>query len=64
MYRNILAEMARNDMTREKLADFLGLALPTLRKKMNGVVDFKKSEIDKLMSEFGKSYEYLFEIQD
>lgn len=62
MYKNILAEMARNGLTREEVAKKLGLALPTFRKKMKGEVDFKQSEIDSLLSLFGEkvTYEYLF----
>lgn len=62
MYNNILAEMARNGFTREEVAKKLNLALPTFRKKMNGEVDFKQSEINFLLSLFGENitYEYLF----
>lgn len=63
MYFNVLAEMARAGMTREYLAKKLGVSLPTLRRKINGEIDFKLSEIKILISLFGNnvSFEYLFE---
>ena len=60
MYKNILAEMARNDYTREKLAIEMKLAVPTFRKKIRGDVPWKIDEIDYLLSLFGTTYEYLF----
>lgn len=63
MYQNILAEMARNGYTREKLAREMKMALPTLRKKLKGEVPFKMDEIEKLLSLFGRelTFEYLFQ---
>lgn len=63
MYQNILAEMARNNMTREEVANKLNLSVPALRGKLIGKVDFKISEIKKLLSLFGKelTFEYLFQ---
>ncbi len=63
MYQNILAEMARNNMTREEVANKLNLSVPALRRKLIGKVDFKISEIKKLLSLFGKelTFEYLFQ---
>lgn len=62
MYMNIVAEMARNGMTREDVAKKLNLSLPSFRKKLTGQVDFKASEIKTLISLFGNkvSFEYLF----
>lgn len=64
MYRNILAEMTRNGLTREDVAKKLKLSLPSFRKKISGEVDFKLSEIKTLISLFGNnvSFEYLFEV--
>lgn len=62
MYRNIIAEMARNGMTREDVAKKLDLSLPSFRKKINGKIDFKLTEIKILISLFGNNctFEYLF----
>ena len=54
MYWNIIAEMARNNMTREDLAKKMGISIATLRKKIKGKSDFKNSEIEILLSVFGK----------
>jgi len=63
MYRNVLAEMTRNGMTREEVAKKLNLSVVSFRKKISGEVDFKLSEIKMLISLFGNnvSFEYLFE---
>lgn len=64
MYRNIVAEMARNGYTRALVAKKLKLSVATFRKKIAGKSDFKNSEIEKLLSLFGNnvSFEYLFEV--
>ena len=63
MYMNILAEMTRNGLTREDIAKKLNLSLPSFRKKLAGQIDFKISEIKKIISLLGNdlSFEYLFE---
>lgn len=63
MYMNFLAEIARNGFTREEIAKKLNLSLPSFRKKLSGQIDFKMSEIKKIISLFGNnlSFEYLFE---
>lgn len=65
MYWNIIAEMARNNMTREDLAKKMGISIATLRKKIKGKSDFKNSEIEILLSVFGNgvTFEYLFEVK-
>lgn len=60
MYQNIKAEMARNNLTREKLAEEMNVCLPSLRKKIRGTIPWKSNEIDYLLSLFGVTYEYLF----
>lgn len=61
MYQNIIAEMARNNMTREKLAEHMKMGLPALRKSIRGTRAWKIDEIDELLSLFGTTYEYLFQ---
>ncbi len=62
MHKNIMAEMARNGLTRSIVAKELGLSLHSFHKKLSGKTDFKESEIKILLSLFGNniSYEYLF----
>lgn len=62
MYNNILAEIARNGYTRERLANEIGISVPSLRKKIKGEVPFNMEEILKILSIFGKelTFEYLF----
>ena len=60
MYQNIKAEMARNNLTREKLAEQMNMTLPSLRKSIRGDRSWKIDEIDYLLSLFGTTYEYLF----
>lgn len=62
MYRNIIAEMARNEYTRAFVAKKLKMSVATLRKKIAGKSDWKSREIENLLSLFGNkvSFEYLF----
>lgn len=62
MYQNILAEMARNGYTREKLATEIGISVVSLRKKIKGEIPFNINEILKILSIFGQelTFEYLF----
>ncbi len=62
MYRNIIAEMARNGLTRAVTAKKLHMSVATLRKKFAGKSDWKSKEIEILLSLFGNkvSFEYLF----
>lgn len=60
MYQNVLAEMARNNYTREKLSEEIDVCLPSLRKKIRGTMPWKSNEIDYLLSLFDVTYEYLF----
>jgi hypothetical protein len=60
MYQNIIAEMARNNLTREKLASQMNMNLTSFRKSIRGDRSWKIDEIDYLLSLFGTTYEYLF----
>lgn len=62
MYQNILAEMARNGYTREKLATEIGISVVSLRKKIKGEIPFNINDILKILSIFGQelTFEYLF----
>lgn len=63
VYRNIIAEMARNGFSRVQTAEKLGITVSSFRKKLAGITDFKISEVDLLISLFGNnvSYDYLLE---
>lgn len=62
MFSNIIAEMARNSMTRQEFANYLDISLPTLRKKLSGEIDFKLKEIKIILKIFNNelSFDYLF----
>lgn len=61
MFRNILAEMARNNYSRLDIASKLGVSDGTLRTRLNGLSDFTLPEIKILIKLFDKPFEYLFE---
>lgn len=62
MYRNLLAEMARADITKKQIANFLNLRVATICDKMNGKYGFKLDEAFRIKKEFFPqlSIEYLF----
>lgn len=62
MYKNILAEIARKGLKRSEVARILNMSEHTLRSKIQGTKDFRQSEITTLLSLFGTTYEYLFEV--
>lgn len=45
---NIVAELARKNITRQDLAKKIDISANSLSKKLNGVVDFKVSELEKI----------------
>lgn len=51
------AAMKRNDDTQEKLADALGLQISGVNARINGHVDFRVSEIAKIIKRYGLSPE-------
>lgn len=60
MYRNLKAEMGRNDDTQLDLARILNCDRSTVKRKMDGKTAFTKDEIDVLLNHYGQTYEYLF----
>lgn len=59
MFKNLDAEQARNNMTNQQVADYLGISRPSYeRKKKTG--KFYVTEISHLCNLFDSSYEYLF----
>lgn len=59
-YPNLLAEIARKGETYESLATLLNISVSAVARRMNGSVEWSKSEIDTLCDHFSKDYDYLF----
>ena len=66
MYRNLLAEMARKNITKKEIANFLDLRVATICDKIKGKYSFKLDEAFKIKKEFFPqlSVEYLFEVEE
>jgi transcriptional regulator with XRE-family HTH domain len=65
MYRNLKAEMARNEITLSDLAEVLGVRYATVSDKMNGKYRFYYDEVLMIKYHFFPKLdiEYLFEIK-
>jgi transcriptional regulator with XRE-family HTH domain len=63
-YMNIEAERARLGLTREQMADKLGMSRTSYRNKINGSTDFTISELKELMALTKQSADYLLEAYD
>lgn len=63
MYKNLVAEMAREGITKKDIAKFLDQRYPTVVDKTNGKASFRLDEAMRIKREFfpTKSVEYLFE---
>ena len=62
MFPNLKAEMARNDVSVLQIAKALGVTRKTFENKMNGVSQFKVTEMWKIQGMFPDcSLAYLFE---
>ncbi len=48
-------------LTYEDVSKAMGLTMPSFSKRMNGEVEFRQSEIDKLLALTNKKYEELFQ---
>ena len=66
MYRNLKAEMARNNLNMGHLADLLEVRRATISDKMNGKNSFYYDEAKKIKETYFPSFsiEYLFETDD
>jgi len=66
LFRNLLAEMAREGLDARKVAAGIGVSEKTFRNKLNGKTEFTRSEILKIRNTFFKhlSYDYLFELEE
>lgn len=59
-YPNLLAEMARCGDTYTALSEVVGMSVSAVARRLNGTVEWSKSEIDTICDYYGKSYDYLF----
>ena len=65
MFNNLNAEMARNNMTIKSLAEKTGIGYESLKNKMSGVTEFKRSEMVAIKREFPDcSLDYLFKTEE
>lgn len=64
MYKNLIAEMARNGITQLDLCSLLNLNSSTISDKMNGKRDFKLVECKKIAVKLNSSIDYLFKVND
>ena len=63
MFKNLMAEMARNNMTRKDICKLAGCAQSTLRSKMTGETEFTLNEMKRIQSAMNGelTLDYLFE---
>lgn len=59
--QNLKAEMARKNLTAEKLASLINMPISTFRKKFQGHSEFTIAEARKLRGILGGSIDYLFD---
>ena len=65
MFNNLNAEMARKKLTIKALAEKTGMNYESLKNKLSGVTEFKRSEMLSIKSEFPEcSLDYLFATED
>jgi hypothetical protein len=60
MYPNLVAEMAKRGETYGTLAELLQTSISAVGRRINGTVEWTKSEIDTLCDHYNKSYTDLF----
>lgn len=60
LYPNLLAEIARNGDTYSSLAELLKSSVSGVARRLNGTVEWSKSEIDTLCDYYKTTYDYLF----
>ena len=61
MFNNLNAEMARRKMSIKALAEATGIGYESMKNKMSGATEFKRSEMIQIKKEFpGCTLDYLF----
>lgn len=63
MFGNLRAELARNGIGQQEICEVLGCTPKTFRNKLNGLNEFKLSEIEKIQMYMPEKlpFEYLFD---
>lgn len=61
VFAKLRGRIAEKGFTGEIMAKRLGISAVTFRNKMNGITDWKLSEIYMLISELGISYEQIYD---
>jgi hypothetical protein len=65
MFRNLNAELARNKMTIKDLSERTNIKYESLKNKLSGVTEFKRSEMILIKKEFPQcTLDYLFSTED
>lgn len=65
LFANLNAEMARNKLTIKALAERTGMNYESLKNKMSGITEFKRSEMLLIKKEFPDcSLDYLFKTDE
>lgn len=65
MFRNLDAEMARKNITIKTLSKMTGIKYESLKNKMSGCTEFKRSEMIAIKKEFPEySLDYLFQTNE
>lgn len=65
MFSNLNAEMARNKLTIKALSKKTGINYESLKNKMSGITEFKRSEMISIKKEFPNcSLDYLFKTDE
>ena len=59
MFPNIKAEMARNGMTKQSLAEYLGISSTTIRNWFNGKSEISSGALVKMVKMWNVSADYL-----
>ncbi len=63
MFLNILAEMARRQISKHEMANYLGISVWTLDRKIKNITGFTVNEITAIQKIFNNkdcTFEYLF----
>lgn len=65
MFNNLNAEMARRKMSIKALAEATGIGYESMKNKMSGATEFKRSEMIQIKKEFPEcTLDYLFETEE
>ena len=65
MFNNLNAEMARRKMSIKALAEATGIGYESMKNKMSGATEFKRSEMIQIKKEFPEcTLDYLFATEE